>query len=58
VCCVTKILLLIKSNISDRKNLNLYQIKILNSKIDSEAFLFPELLENLPMKEWVMIDKE
>ncbi|MEN9908098.1 MAG: hypothetical protein RLZZ540_1247 [Bacteroidota bacterium] len=35
---------------------NLYQIKILNSKSNQEALVTPELLENIPEAEWIIID--
>jgi hypothetical protein len=62
LCCITEVLNnsdnYLKSGKANLKNSNLYQIKIFNSRIDSEAVILPELLEDLPAEEWIIITKE
>lgn len=48
----------LKDNSENLNGQNLYQIKILNSKLDSEALILPEFLEDIPEEQWIIIDKE
>lgn len=61
LCCITDVVSAnsyILKNISENlKDQNLYQIRILNSKVDAEAFILPEFLEEIPEEQWI-IDKE
>ncbi len=59
ICSITDVISANNHYINDGNfnGVNLYQIKILNSKIDAEALIIPELLEDISEEEWIIIDR-
>lgn len=59
ICCITDVLTANEHIIKDFTETNfqtLYQIKIYGAKTEQEAFILPELLEELPTTDWIIID--